>query len=324
MKRILYCLPLLLLLFSCNTVKPLTEEEREMIVSATPFKTEEIIRTEYETIEVPVYVYPETGEILSLPKARASANAVEESIEKNLVSVQSTSDFRNGIAEYSFLDGKIYEVFCSPDNVTDIRLAPGESISGDAAIGDSESWQLSTAFSNENGAQVVHIYVKPVVSGLETSMVIPTNLRTYYLRLSSYDNLHMLAVRWKYPSLTTFRLANSEQNAIANYESTSTTLLINPASLYSKYRIKGKSSIWKPVSVYDDGVHTYFQFDPRFETSSGAPALYLLPSKWAGDKKVEIVNYIAKGSLYIADFVLQDKQCWYLMNESVRIKVTRK
>lgn len=324
MRVIPVLLAVLLALPGCaSTVETMTEEMQASLQEGRVFEPEK--RVEYVPYEVVRYVYPDEGTVVDAIEARTddtTGNAVSsegllgDAIDSNTVSVRDSSDFYNSIVEYNFIDGKIYDIWASPRHVTDIRLAPGETISGEAAIGDSESWQLSTAVSNEGGMTVTHIYVKPVTTGLETTMIIPTDYRTYYIRLLSYPDLYMVGVRWKYPGISTFGKGEGAS-------SFSTGISVDVASLNWQYEIKGDDTVWKPVTVYDDGVHTYFQFDPRFSSSAGAPSLYLLQKKNQGASKAELVNYVIRGNMYIADFVIEDNQAWYLMADKKEVKITR-
>ena len=158
------------LLASCSSIKPLTEEEEAMLVEGVVFEPDETQKTVYVPVETVKYIVTDEETIRN--KNEIIENKVEENltagdyltstVSSNTVSVSSATDFTNAIVEYNFLDGKIYEIFTSPNKVTDIRLAPGETISGEAAIGDSESWQMVTASSSEKGRAVTHIYVRPV------------------------------------------------------------------------------------------------------------------------------------------------------------------
>ena len=329
MKRIwhyaksLFILTATALLTACSTVGTLSEAQQASLIEGEVFSPDTDV--EYVPYEVIRYVYPEDGVVMDSPRnpddyvePSSPDSLLNEAIDDNTVSVGAGSDFYNTIVEYSFQDGKIYDIFTAPRHVTDIRLAPGETISGEAAIGDSESWQMVTAVSNEQGRTVTHIYVKPVQSGLETSMIIPTDSRTYYLRLLSYDELYMVGVRWKYPGIYTFGSKESFTSSGAD-----TGISVDVSKLNYQYEIKGDNTVWKPVAVYDDGIHTYFQFDPRFSISAGAPSLYLLPKKSNGKNKAEVVNYVVRGNLYIADFVLQDKQAWFLMTDKDQVKITK-
>lgn len=309
---------------SCSTLPAvsLSEEEKAMLVPTQEFNPLMKVKMEYVPYEVTRYVYPEEGKIEASEPVPGEGvtkgvfDLVSGSIEDNIAEV---GDFTQSIAEYFFVDGKIYEIFTSPDHVTDIRLAPGETISGDAALGNSSSWQMSTAVSSENGRSVTHIYVKPITSELETTMIIPTDQRTYYLRLKSFDNIHMLGVRWKYPEITTFGGSDSAYGGDSN-----TGISIDVTTLDSSYKISGSNVFWKPTMVFDDGVHTYIQFDPRFNNAAGAPALYMLPTKGSGKSKAEIINYVTRGNMYIADFVIDKKQAWLLMTDKYTVKITRR
>lgn len=314
----------LLILASCSSISPLSEEEASMLIEGTVFEPDETEKTVYVPVETVRYVIAdkETSRIkneisvdsIEGEEAESSGDFLTSSVSDNTVTVSSSTDFTNAIVEYNFLDGKIYEIFTSPNKVTDIRLAPGETISGEAAIGDSESWQMVTATSSEKGRSVTHIYVRPVTSGLETTMIIPTDQRTYYLLLTSTENLYMVGIRWKYPGIVTFGPSSKDIPSVS----------ISVEDMNSNYTIKGDSVFWKPTMVFDDGLRTYFQFDPRFNTSAGAPSLYLLPREGSNTSKAEIINYVIRGNFYIADFVLQDKQSFMLMTEDNQVEISKK
>ena len=150
-----------------------------MLVEGTVFEPDETEKTVYVPVETVRYVIIDSNNsnrsqndnATDIPKdAATSGDYLNSSVDSNTVSVGSETDFTNAIVEYNFLDGKIYEIFTSPNKVTDIRLAPGETISGEAAIGDSESWQMVTASSSEKGRAVTHIYVRPVTGSLQKSV----------------------------------------------------------------------------------------------------------------------------------------------------------
>ena len=310
------------MLISCSSISPLSEEEAAMLVEGTVFEPDETEKTVYVPVETVRYVITnddnsdriENDNATIIPEEATSGDYLNSSVDSNTVSVGSETDFTNAIVEYNFLDGKIYEIFTSPNKVTDIRLAPGETISGEAAIGDSESWQMVTASSSEKGRAVTHIYVRPVTSGLETTMIIPTDQRTYYLLLTSTEDVYMVGVRWKYPGIATFGASADSIPSVS----------ISVENMNSNYTIKGDNVFWKPTMVFDDGLRTYFQFDPRFSTSAGAPALYLLPREGSNTSKAEIINYVIRGNFYIADFVLQDRQSFMLMTQDNRVEITKK
>ena len=300
----------LLLITSCSSTKLTPEQIEAMATAAPPMVTEpEKVYVPVETIR---YVFPEANIAIDEKIDATPEQLVAGNLPENIETIKSPTDFSNSIVEYDFIDGKIYKIFASPSTVTDLRLAPGEMITGDAAIGDSIQWQFSATQSTENGKPVQHLFIKPTVAGLSTTMIIPTNYRTYYLNLESYDSLFMTGVRWRYPQQITFKV-NGEAGMDTESPMNMSEGLVDAANINLNYKISGPNIVWKPVAVYDDGVRTYFQMDPRFNTSAGAPSLYLLPTKSSSKKNLEVINYRVKGNLYIADFVLTGKQAFMLM-----------
>ena len=158
----------LIVLPSCTSVAGITEEERARLIEGSVFTPQVETIVEYQPYEVVRTVYVDNGTVEKVTETTqpSTGNPVDDANAEATTTVVSQADFQNAIAQYAFSDGLIYEIFTSPGFVTDIRLAPGETISGSAAIGDSERWQLETAVSSENGRRTTHIYVKPVTEEL--------------------------------------------------------------------------------------------------------------------------------------------------------------
>lgn len=308
---------------SCATSKtiPLTQEQLEKLIPLNQEIVENTVTIEKEVpVESPYYVFIKDNQdgksgVLTQEELLKSVN------EGNIVDTTSlTSTFGNTIVEYYFEDGKIYDVLTSINEVTDIRLQPGEEISGDAALGDSSQWLLTTSSTTENGKSVIHIFIKPTAAGLSTSLIIPTNYRSYYIRLRSSEDLNMIGVRWKYPEFKTF-----SSPSFSSTTTETTTSSVNIENINWDYSISGDNKIWwKPISVFDDGDKTYIQFDPRFSSSSGAPTMYLLPKNTSSNKEAETLNYRTKGNLYIIDGIIDKTQGLLLMSEKQTVKITRK
>lgn len=315
----------LLCLAGCAT--KLSDEDMAAIVEMEP------IIPEPEKVYVPVetvrYVFQDTGNVydVAVTEDMDEEDLIKQASEKSLQTISSPTDFTNTIVEYDFQDGQVYTIIASPDYVTDLRLQPTEIISGDAAIGDPARWQFQVSNSTENGQDVTHLFLRPTVPGISTTMIIPTNYRTYYLQLESTSNIYMLGVRFRYPQSMTF----TGPSVMANGESVThaSSTLVNVDQINFDYKISGKNSlIWKPTGVYSDGVRTYIQMDPRFTNSAGAPGLYLLPSASAADSKLEVINYRVQGNIYIVDFILEGDQAFLLMaygngNSKDRVTITR-
>ncbi len=319
MKKAWILLIIVLTLISCGSTKrielPLVALDN--INDGEVFESEKTIQ--YIPIETIQYVVVESE--INEAKSSLPEDLISSATVNNTVTVDENS-FRNSIVEYFFEDGKIYDIFTSINEVTDIRLAPGEEISGEAALGDSASWMMNTAITSESGRQTTHIYVKPISSGLSTSMIIPTNQRTYYIRLRSFTNLNMVGVRWKYPELKTF---NSFSSSTEGINSAIPDIHIDADNLYWAYTFSGDTKVWwKPIAVFDDGIHTFIQFDSRFSLTSGAPALYLLQKEKSNKNKAEIINYLIRGNLYITDSILAKGQALLLVSDKDQLKIVRK
>ena len=85
-----------------------------------------------------------------------------------------------------FLHGSVQpSIVCAVMQVTDIELEPGEQINN-ISIGDSARWLVEPAVTGAGVAEVQHIILKPMDVGLETSLIVTTNRRTYHFRLKSH------------------------------------------------------------------------------------------------------------------------------------------
>ncbi len=194
-------------------------------------------------------------------------------------------------------------VVCSPIQVTDIELEPGETVTSVNA-GDNVRWVIQPAVSGSGDQVTTHLIIKPIASGLTTSLVIATDRRTYHIRLVSSDKDWMPFVAYSYPEKTQAAwnayMAAAKRYRSANSLSTSG----NPAGptididqLDFNYRIRGDAD-WRPIRVYNDGTKTVIQM-PDTLHQMDAPALVVL-----GDgNKQQLVNYRVLGDRYIVDLV---------------------
>ncbi len=60
-------------------------------------------------------------------------------------------------------------------------------------------WTVEPAITGSGGGEVQHLIIKPLDVGLETSLVVTTNRRTYHLRLRSHRTRYMPQVSFTYP-----------------------------------------------------------------------------------------------------------------------------
>jgi len=191
-------------------------------------------------------------------------------------------------------------VVCAPLHVCMVELEPGEKIIGEPHIGDSVRWEVAPTASGSGPDSTPILIIKPRISGLDTTMVVPTDRRAYYIRLQSKPAEYVARVAFTYPEdhnrqwqvflakqheqeqqEKTHRVAELPNNAIEN--------------LYWKYAIKGGSPSTRPVHVLDDGVKTYIQM-PEEAIHRELPVLVV---KAPGGS--EMVNYRVKDNIYIVD-----------------------
>ena len=110
---------------------------------------------------------------------KTSGTIAKTAEEDSFVFLPNRSAYSNSIAEYDYSEGLIYEVVTSPGSVTDIRLQPGETLSGSPIMNNGTSqWQFASGVSVEDGERVEHIFIRPLITGLDTTIILLTNMRT--------------------------------------------------------------------------------------------------------------------------------------------------
>ena len=188
-------------------------------------------------------------------------------------------------------------IICAVWQVTDIQLQPGEVINS-LHIGDQNRWLLEPAVTGTtDGQEVQHIIVKPMDSDLETTLIATTNRRTYHLRLRSHKTRYMPLVSFIYPDtvMQRWEAANTrkreeiKQKVIPETGGYMDNLDFN-------YDISGSAS-WKPIRVYNDGIKTIIQMDPK--KMREAPTLLIM----RGSEQV-MANYRLQDNRYVVDDVL--------------------
>src|SRR6516162_9435627 len=138
-------------------------------------------------------------------------------------------------------------VVCAPLHVCTVELEPGEKIIGEPQIGDSVRWEISPTSSGSGADSIPILIIKPRVAGLDTTMVVPTDRRAYYIRLQSKPAEYVARVAFSYPDdhnrqWQVFLAKQNEQDQ--HEEAQRVAVLGNNAlgNLYWKYAIRGGSS----------------------------------------------------------------------------------
>lgn len=191
----------------------------------------------------------------------------------------------------TFLFGQTQpSVICSPLQVCDIELEPGEVVR-DVLVGDSVRWKVEPATSGASAGQSIHLIVKPAEPDLSTSMIVTTSRRTYHVQLKSHPSQYMARVGFAYPDDVSAKL----DGIYARLGSRALAMDGSPERLDFSYNISGRAP-WRPRRVYSDGEKTYIQF-PRSIAGRDAPVLFVVS---AGQKR--IVNYRMKDDLMVVDY----------------------
>lgn len=234
-----------------------------------------------------------------------------------------------GVKPVTGKDGSIQFLFgtqqtsivCAVLQLCDIALQPGERISDKPHLGDTARWSVEPAITGSGANETQHLIIKPLDVGLETSLMVPTNRRTYHFKLRSHKTEYMPKVSFSYPEDL-----QAKWDALQHREIQEREVLTIPKTgeylgdLNFDYKVSGKAN-WKPVRIYNDGRKTIIQM-PSTMNQTEAPTLLVLRGK--GEKETVIVNYRIQGDRYIVDSIF-DKAILVagVGRKQDRVKITR-
>ncbi len=207
--------------------------------------------------------------------------------------------FLNGAAVMPYAEGSIYQVYTTPERVTDIALEPGEVL-GAVASGDTARWVIGDTTSGSGAGKRAHVLVKPYAAGLSTNLVITTDRRTYHIALISVRSVGMSALRWTYPQDALLAIERSEQAAAATAP---VAAGLDVDQLQFNYAISGDTPRWRPLRAFDDGRQTYIEF-PGTLAVGEAPPLFLVGAKG----EAQLVNYRLRGRYYVVDRIFDSAE----------------
>jgi P-type conjugative transfer protein TrbG len=216
-----------------------------------------------------------------------------------------------GIKPVPGTDGSIRYLFgaqepsivCAVLQVCDVELQAGEQVNS-IHLGDTARWTVEPAITGSGLAEIQHLIIKPMDVGLETSLIVTTNRRTYHFRLRSHRTQFMPRVAFtytedalvKWDALKTREVKEKQERTIPQ---TGEYL----GDLNFAYSVDGTVA-WKPVRVYNDGQKTIIQM-PAAMAQTEAPTL-LVVRKDGGlftDDETVLVNYRIQGDRYIVDTI---------------------
>ncbi len=312
MKKIIFYLLIIFTLIGCATKPP--TYDNSMFSKIVTVEPEPIVKT----IEKVNYIFVDKNakEIELKHEEKTEKITPEELITRanknSEIKVVDETYLQDNIVVYPYKDGAVFDLITTPSNVTDLRLEANEEVTGQPAIGDPSRWEISAVNSVENNKNIQHFFISPLSVGLKTTMIIPTNKRTYYFNLYSTKSTNMIAVKFNY--YTDKKINMPKSYPITHY---------NLEDLDFNYEIastKGEP-MWKPVAVFSDDEHTYIDLGNLFDITAGAPNLYYTRG-WR--KPPEMINSRLMGSLYIVDFVLTENDYFLLKENNDEILISRR
>ena len=120
-------------------------------------------------------------------------------------------------------DGRVLYVFgqgmpvmvCAPLRVCAVELQAGEHLQSQPQIGDSRRWEITPVMSGSGLDQTPLLVVKPIEPGLETDLIIPTDRRTYVVRLVSDPTRFVSRLAFQYPADDRAKWATFQTTATA-------------------------------------------------------------------------------------------------------------
>ena len=210
----------------------------------------------------------------------------------------------NGFITFPYGVNQI-SIVCAPLHVCDVALQPGEQVNS-VNVGDNVRWSIEPALTGSGAEEVQHVIIKPREVGLETSLVVATNRRAYYLRLRSHRTRYMPQVAFSYPedAAVKFDLLKARQQREIKEKTIPQTSDYLPKLSFA-YEVSGQAA-WKPVRVYNDGARTVIEMPPSIAQTE-APILLLVRKEGGLFTEAEevMVNYSLQGSRYIVDTIFE-------------------
>ncbi|MGJ0492649.1 P-type conjugative transfer protein TrbG [Methylobacter sp.] len=216
-----------------------------------------------------------------------------------------------GINPVSGSNGKILflygsqqpSIVCAVLQVCDVSLQAGELVNS-IHLGDTARWTVEPAITGSGPAETQHLIIKPMDVGLETSLVVTTNRRTYHFKLRSHRTEYMPQVAFTYPEDALAKWdAIRAKEAQEREQKTISQGGEYLGDLKFDYDLDGDAA-WMPVRVFNDGSKTILQM-PKEMAQTEAPTLLVMRKEGGlfSDDETVMVNYRVQGDRYIVDTV---------------------
>jgi len=236
--------------------------------------------------------FSKTNPVLT-PQEKASLAVAQKWQAKNAATPAPIAG-KNGTVQFLFGSSQV-SIVCAPLQVCDFELQPNETIN-DYQLGDTVRWLVTPSLSGTGSSETTHLIIKTMDVGLETTLIVMTDRRTYRLKLRSHRTEYIPAFSFVYPEETqakwdAYKRRQSQEKEVATIPQTGEYL----GDLTFDYDVDGKAP-WKPVRVYNDGVKTIIEM-PDAMAQTEAPTLLVVRKEGGlfSDDETVMVNYRIQG-----------------------------
>jgi type IV secretion system protein VirB9 len=240
-------------------------------------------------------------------KAAAVAPRPEEVILKanKEARMEPTADgYRVGTHLFPYMEGALYKLYAQPLRFSHIRLQPGETLSGDAVIGDPHRWKLVESVAGTGDQATAILMVMPLLEDLATTLTIVTNRHMYVFECVASKRAYMAHVGFTYAAEEAEQQARGKRQQQAEAEAAARPAGLTPLDLNTSWLIAPKDAkhppAWTPVRAFSDATKLYIEFPATIGTTD-LPALFVPVGK-----ALEVINYRTATGKYGQTFFLVD------------------
>lgn len=210
---------------------------------------------------------------------------------------------------YNYNKYKQFEINTKVGYVTDVQLRPGEVVQK-IASGNTTQWQVDVDIID--GVQ--HVYIKPMVSGIRTNMIINTDQRSYRFLVNSTDEMEYVVV-FNFAELDREAQLKAEAEALAAKQARLDNLKrLQNTHFNTNYKViktKNVKTVYVPKNIFDDGQKTYIEVSD-LALRDNLPLVYSYDDWEKG--KLQLVNYRLKNNVIEIDKVVNKMRVMFSQN----------
>ena len=210
---------------------------------------------------------------------------------------------------YNYNKYKQFEINTKVGYVTDVQLRPGEVVQK-IASGNTTQWQVDVDIID--GVQ--HVYIKPMVSGIRTNMIINTDQRSYRFLVNSTDEMEYVVV-FNFAELDREAQLKAEAEELAAQQARLDNLKrLQNTHFNTNYKViktKNVKTVYVPKNIFDDGQKTYIEVSD-LALRDNLPLVYSYDDWEKG--KLQLVNYRLKNNVIEIDKVVNKMRVMFSQN----------